>query len=144
MLGAYGRNNSNKTHIKARIAEHDNHSCDFEREVKTEDACRGKNKNTGSSSKRGGKKMMFELHGTGTVIGKNEESGLLGTKYKVAYEANVDGQRVTGSKKVRFDEYCGLEVGDEIPVKLFSGNGRTATSSRVDAGLESIFGGFLP
>jgi hypothetical protein len=71
--------------------------------------------------------MMFEFHGTGKVIGKNKEGGLFGTKYRVAYEANVDGQRVTGTKKVQFDEYCELEVGDEIPLKLFSGNGRAVT-----------------
>ena len=87
--------------------------------------------------------MMLELYGTGRVTGKNEEKSLFSTRYVVAFEANVDGQRVTGTKKVDFDEYCGIGIGNEINIKLFSRDCITATPSRVEAGLESLFSAFV-
>jgi len=87
--------------------------------------------------------MTFELYGAGRVIGKNEESGLFRTRYVVAYEAGVNGQRINGTKEVRFDEYSRINVGDDIDIKLFSGDGQRVTSSRIDAGLDSIFGAFV-
>ena len=87
--------------------------------------------------------MIFELYGTGTVIGKNQERRFFGTNYVVGYKADIDGQRVIGTKKVGFDEYIQMNVGDEIPVRLFSGDGSKITTSRTDAGLESIFGAFV-
>ena len=87
--------------------------------------------------------MTYELHGSAKVIGKNEEQSLLRTRYTIAYETSIDGQNVTGTRNVAFDEYCKLRVGDSIKVILFSGDGRKITSSRVDAGLESLFGSFI-
>lgn len=87
--------------------------------------------------------MVFELYGIAKVTGKKEEKRLFRTRYVVAYEANVDGQRVTGTKRVNFDEYSQINVGDNINFRLFSGDGRTATSLRIDAGLESLFGAFV-
>jgi len=87
--------------------------------------------------------MMFKVLGIGRVIGKTKKNDFFGTNYCVAYEAIVDGQRVTDSKTVKFEEYYDINVGDNIDLTLYSGNGRTVTPSRTDAGLESIFGAFI-
>ena len=87
--------------------------------------------------------MVFELYGEGKVIGKNVEKGIFGNRYVIAFEANVDGRRLTGTRRVGFDDYSRLNVGSNIPLTLFSGNGVNVTSSKIDASLESLFGAFV-
>lgn len=90
---------------------------------------------------------ILEMQTFGKVIGKNIERGILGAKYVIAFEAVVDGAKTSYIKTVGFNEYCSTNIGDTIPVTLFTGNGEIVTSSLAgavyDSAFESLFGLFI-